>query len=294
MLFLTLNISLGFQIFIAIFSVSVLGFVFGLILSLASRFLKVKVDERIEKIYKALPGSNCGACGFAGCFGYAENVVNQGAEINLCPVGGSPAIEAIAKIMGVQARNSGPKMVAAIHCIGDNHICQKDYKYNGSQDCLSIRLFFGGNKTCKYGCLGEGTCMEICPVNAIKRDNLDRIYVDSKKCIGCKKCVSVCPVGIIHMIPEDSGYFVACQSHDPGKIVKKVCSKGCIACKICQKNSENNAYKVEGFLATIDYGIKEDLSVAAIKCPVRVIIPLHPEQRQILMLQKNEKQVNKN
>ena len=36
-------------------------------LTVASKFMAVEVDERIPMVRECLPGANCGACGFAGC-----------------------------------------------------------------------------------------------------------------------------------------------------------------------------------------------------------------------------------
>ena len=49
--------------------------VLGLLLAVASKFLKVEQDERINKVIELLPGYNCGACGKAGCAAFAEALV---------------------------------------------------------------------------------------------------------------------------------------------------------------------------------------------------------------------------
>ncbi|HQK18841.1 MAG TPA: (Fe-S)-binding protein, partial [Polyangiaceae bacterium] len=36
----------------------------------ASRVLRVEEDPRIEQVTEALPGANCGGCGFPGCAGF--------------------------------------------------------------------------------------------------------------------------------------------------------------------------------------------------------------------------------
>ena len=43
------------------------GLLFGCLLAFASVIFNVAKDDRIERIEEALPGANCGACGFAGC-----------------------------------------------------------------------------------------------------------------------------------------------------------------------------------------------------------------------------------
>ncbi len=54
----------------------VLGAILGLGLGIADKFLSVEVDERVEKVTSMLPNYNCGSCGYAGCSGLAEALVN--------------------------------------------------------------------------------------------------------------------------------------------------------------------------------------------------------------------------
>ena len=44
-----------------------LGLFVGVFLGVAGIAFKVKVDEKEEAVLKALPGNNCGGCGFPGC-----------------------------------------------------------------------------------------------------------------------------------------------------------------------------------------------------------------------------------
>ena len=58
-----------------------LGLIFGAILAYASKKFAVDVDERVESILEVLPGANCGGCGFPGCGGLANAIVEGKAEI---------------------------------------------------------------------------------------------------------------------------------------------------------------------------------------------------------------------
>ena len=69
----------------------IMGAVFGLILAIASKIFAVKTDERLEPITNALPGANCGGCGFAGCSAYAQAILDGKAPIGKCAAGGSEA-----------------------------------------------------------------------------------------------------------------------------------------------------------------------------------------------------------
>ena len=78
-----------------------IGLVLGLGLAIASKIMAVPVDEKAEAITEALPGANCGACGYSGCSGYAA-ALSSGKETatNLCAPGGSDAAKKVAEIMG--------------------------------------------------------------------------------------------------------------------------------------------------------------------------------------------------
>ena len=58
----------------ALLVVAAVGVIAGILLVLASHFFKVEEDETVKTIRDALPGANCGACGYTGCDDYAEAV----------------------------------------------------------------------------------------------------------------------------------------------------------------------------------------------------------------------------
>ena len=68
--------------------VSAVGIFVGLFLGAAGIRFKVEVDEKEEAVLAALPGNNCGGCGFAGCSGLAAAIAKGEAPVNACPVGG--------------------------------------------------------------------------------------------------------------------------------------------------------------------------------------------------------------
>lgn len=90
------------EILIPVIIVAAIGLIAGVGLSLASKFMSVPVDEKQEKVRGALPGANCGACGFSGCDGYAAAVASGEAPPDKCAPGGAAAAAAIAKILGVE------------------------------------------------------------------------------------------------------------------------------------------------------------------------------------------------
>lgn len=261
------------HIIIPIVSLGGLAIVFALILSFASKAFHVKIDRRIEAVRQELPGANCGACGFPGCDGLAAAIINDGAPINSCPVGGAGLVERLAQLLGQDA-NTQKRQVACVMCQGDCIKSVDKFSYHGIQDCRANINIHGGSKACSYGCLGCGTCQKACQFGAIEMVNrLPVILTD--KCTACRQCVEICPRNIIEMVDEDQPVMVKCVSRDKGKEVKENCSVGCIGCRICAKQCPEG-FTVEDNLARFHWS--EDLDREAVmnavkKCPTKAIYP---------------------
>ncbi len=251
--------------------VSAVGIFVGLFLGAAGICFKVRTDEKEEAILAALPGNNCGGCGYAGCSGLAAAIARGEAAVNGCPVGGEPVGKQIAEIMGVAAEASERK-VAFVHCQGDCKKTSKDYDYYGIEDCRMMSFVPGGGpKSCNSGCLGYGTCAKACPFDAIKVVEGVAV-VDQEKCKACGKCVAVCPKHLISLIPYGARAKVACSSTDRGPVTMKACQAGCIGCGICVKNCSSGAVKVENFHAVIDHEKCTGCGICAEKCPKKAIV----------------------
>ena len=87
------------EILYAVLVLGIMGAVFGAVLAIASKVFAVKTDERLPKLVEALPGANCGGCGFAGCQAYAQAVLEGRAEIGLCVAGGQASADRMAAVM---------------------------------------------------------------------------------------------------------------------------------------------------------------------------------------------------
>lgn len=253
-----------------VLSLGIMGLLFGGGLAYASKVFAVEVDPKVPLIKDALPGANCGGCGYPGCDALANAVATGEAGVDACPVGGAETAEKIGEIMGLSVEGS-QKMIARVICKGTEENCVKRSDYYGVTDCKEAVIAMGGNKGCMYGCLGMGTCERICPFDAIHVNDEGIAEVDEEKCTGCSKCIEACPKMVIDLVPASKRVFVDCNSKDKGKDVKAVCKVGCIACKICVKNCPEDAITFENNLAKIDYDKCTQCGVCVEKCPTHAI-----------------------
>lgn len=250
--------------------IGLVGLILGVALAVAAKYLAVHEDPRIGQVCDLLPGANCGGCGYAGCADYAKAIVMEGADISLCAPGGTECVAALASFMGVDA-GEVEKMTAIVLCCGDDERSKRRFDYNGINDCAAAHATAGGDKACIYGCLGYGTCGNVCPVNAITMIN-GIAKIDKDLCIACGKCVSVCPRHLIKLVPYAAKIHVLCSSKDRGPAVKKACSTGCIGCRLCVKFGDEGAFVMDGFLAKVDYSIPVTKEEVIEKCPSKCIV----------------------
>lgn len=173
-----------------------LGALCGVGLALASKIFYVYVDPKQEAVTDALPGANCGGCGFAGCSANAAAMVAGKSSPSSCVAGGPDVAAEIARILGVSVEAREPKM-ARPGCRYGVQEADLKYLYSGIADCRAAMILGGGSKVCPIGCLGLGTCVRACPFGALSMgpDNLP--VVDTARCTGCGTCERICPKHII-------------------------------------------------------------------------------------------------
>lgn len=130
-------------------------------------------ESLVAQIDAMLPQTQCGQCGYAGCWPYAEALARGEAEINQCPPGGDAGIHALANFLQQPYQPLNPahgvtkgKIVAVIdeaHCIG----------------CT--------------------LCIQACPVDAIVGASKHMHTVIQQECTGCELCLPPCPVDCIQL-----------------------------------------------------------------------------------------------
>lgn len=247
-----------------------IGLICALLLTVSSKFMEVKVDERIGKIRNCLPGANCGACGFAGCDGYAEALVNiEATKTNLCVPGADAVSKSISEILGVDFADV-VEQVAFVACNGNCAATSKKFDYQGIQTCAAVSQHYGGDGKCSFGCIGLGDCAAICPTDSICIEN-GISHIDVRTCIGCGMCVNTCPKHIISLRPTVKTAFVACSNTEKGGIARKNCKNTCIGCKKCEMVCPTGAVTVCDNLSHIDYDKCINCHKCADVCPTGCI-----------------------
>jgi Na+-translocating ferredoxin:NAD+ oxidoreductase RNF subunit RnfB len=264
------------QILSAVLVLGGLGFIFGAILSYASKKFEVKVDPRIEETLDLLPGANCGGCGYPGCAGMAEAIVLKGVPVSFCPVISAENRQLIEELVGGDDEGEEKKKpvfkAALIKCNGlDTEEFQK-FEYQGVPDCQAAVLLQSGPWLCPHRCLGLGSCVKACPFDAIKIGENHLPIVDEDKCVACGKCVLACPKQLIDLVDKEQTVHVKCNSPEKGADTRKLCKVGCIGCQLCKKVCAYDAIIIENNLARIDYEKCVGCGACVAKCPQGTII----------------------
>ena len=256
-------------ILFAVALVAGIGLLIGLILSIASIVMAVPKDEKAEQILEALPGANCGACGYSGCSGYANAIAKGEAEVGMCAPGGLACTQEISKILGIDAKGAEPK-VAVVKCMGSLDNTTYKAEYTGIKSCSAAMKIGGGLTACSFGCMGLGDCEAACPYDAIHVCNGVAV-VDKDKCKACTLCVKACPRQIIEIVPLKNQAIVRCSNRDKGAVTRKLCKTGCIGCKKCEKTCEYGAVKIENFCAYVTPSLCTGCGKCVDACPQQCI-----------------------
>ena len=175
-----------------------LGALAALGLGAAAKIFYVEVDPLVAAIDEALPGANCGGCGQAGCSSAAEAIAKGLMPPTGCVGGGAEVHAAVAAVLGVEVKETEPRL-AQVGCRYPVARSDVKYAYAGVTDCRAAIMLAGGPKECHVGCIGLGTCVSVCPFDALSLGADGLPVVDEYKCTGCGTCTRHCPVGIMRL-----------------------------------------------------------------------------------------------
>ncbi len=221
-----------------------IGLALAVVLAIASRLLNVEEDPRIEALIEALPGANCGGCGYAGCEAYAIAVLNNpDVAASLCTVGGPETAKKVGELAEKNVVTGEPTMSFRRCSRVEGNVLPR-YNYIGTNTCASAALLEGGPYMCTWACLGFGDCLRACPFDAMQiRDNM--VEIIASKCVSCGLCITACPRSILQIIPVRARVMSYCATREKLKSVSEVCDVGCINCLQCLKACPADAITYE-------------------------------------------------
>ena len=274
-------------ILIAVCVLGAIALVAAVILFIVSKKFAVEEDPRLGQVVEALPGANCGGCGFPGCSGLAAALV-KGADAGsidglMCPVGGTAVMGQVADLLGMAVANTYP-MVAVVRCNGTCELRPRTAQYDGLRTCAAMNACGAGETNCGYGCLGCGDCVNACQFDAIHLNEETGLpEVDEEKCVACGACVKACPRHIIELRKKGlkgRRVYVRCVNKDKGPAAMKACKAACIGCGKCQKECQFDAITIENNVSYIDFTKCRMCRKCVAVCPTHAIVAVNfPAQK---------------
>jgi Na+-translocating ferredoxin:NAD+ oxidoreductase RNF subunit RnfB len=269
-MFNVILITLGFS--------ALLAFILGLALGFFQEKFKVERDPLIDEVRAALPGANCGGCGYPGCDGYAEAAATHAAPPNKCSAGGAATAKAVAALVGGKAE--AVDLVSVLRCHGTKAKAALRGNYVGVPTCRAAKLSSGSVKACAWGCQGFGDCVAVCKFGALSMGDDGLPRVDHALCTGCGMCEAECPQKLFALVPRQRrGSIVLCSNRNPVKTaVIKDCKAGCIKCEACVRACPEQCISMVNGIPETDYEKCTSCGACVDKCPTKCYVLLDDGQ----------------
>lgn len=265
-------------VLVSVYILAGVGLVFASFIAIANRKLRVYEDPRIDVVTGMLPGANCGACGFPGCRGFAEQAVVGTVSPAGCNVINDDGAAAIARYLGVDA-GAANRRVARLLCAGGTDVAVQLAEYRGLRSCAAAAAVAGGGKACAWGCLGYGDCRTACSFGAITMLPNGLPQVNPSLCTACGDCVDACPKGLFRIVPLEQKLLVQCRSLLEGEEALAACAVACNSCGRCVMDAAPGVVSIETGVAVVNYEMNALAEPEATRrCPTGAIVWLEGAQ----------------
>lgn len=230
--------------------------------------------DLIDKVLRILPGTNCGVCGYPrGCAGYAEAytlVRLHGGVLPNCPLGGEDVAKELRLVWAMMPDSKETAVITPI-CQGSTDVAKDRFVYAGLEDCGAAFRLWGGSRECRDACLGSGSCVRLCPRDALRlADGIP--VVDEGRCDGCGECVSICPTQVLALLPRTQKVYLACRRSCPTGSREHICTRACDLCGICAQTCPYEAIRIADALPVIDPVKCRSCGVCVYQCPTQLFV----------------------
>lgn len=247
------------------------GLGFAALIAVVTRRFRVFEDPRVDAVTGMLPGSNCGACGSAGCRAFAEGLVAGSKKPASCTVMSPDGITTVAEYLGTDA-GEAEKRVARLLCAGGCDVAPQAAAYIGLGTCRAAAAVAGGGKSCPWGCLGLADCEVACDFDAIVMSATALPVVIPEKCTACGDCVTACPKDLFTIMPIEQQLIVQCRNPLEGDRAVAMCRVACNACGKCALDASPGVIRMVNGLPVVDYNLNALAGPAATaRCPTGAI-----------------------
>ncbi|MBS0350546.1 MAG: RnfABCDGE type electron transport complex subunit B, partial [Proteobacteria bacterium] len=134
-------------------------------------------EELIDSLNDLLPQTQCGQCGYSGCYPYAQAIALENQAIDRCAPGGVVTLKKLAAFLGQNPQPYEAEMAAQFKSPVKAEIREAE-------------------------CIGCTKCIQACPVDAILGASKQMHTVIADVCTGCGLCAPPCPVDCIDLVPH--------------------------------------------------------------------------------------------
>ena len=131
-------------------------------------------NDLFDRLFAALPQTQCTKCGYPDCRAYAKAISAGEALHNQCPPGGQEGVDRLSKILNKDSLTLNPT--------------------NGEERPRPVAVIES------KACIGCTLCIQACPVDAIVGASKQMHVVLKDWCTGCDLCIPPCPVDCITML----------------------------------------------------------------------------------------------
>ena len=193
-----------------------------------------------DRLLAALPGTQCGQCGYAGCRPFADALAGGDAQVEACAPAGAFEHTTLRRMLNLPAQ---PTLAEALAPFNPRRVAKVD----------------------ESACIGCTKCLPACPVDALIGAPRQMHQVLGEACTGCGLCLPPCPVDCIELEPRDASVPDLLDTPEAERI-RAAPGTACTHCGACLPVCPESLMPVEMLTPLVTLQGLETLSPALNAC----------------------------